>query len=109
MHFEIGCRDQESTSEFYSALFDWSVEKTGPAAVITTGSNEGISGHLTSLGHEPHQYTIFYVEVDDIQAYLKKAEFLGGKTIVPPVPIPTGMFAWFKDPEGNMIGLLQRK
>jgi uncharacterized protein len=52
---------------------------------------------------------MFYVEVDDISAYLKRAESLGGKTIVPPVPIPTGTFAWFADPDGNNVGLLQRK
>jgi predicted enzyme related to lactoylglutathione lyase len=49
------------------------------------------------------------VEVDDISACLEKAESLGGKTIVPPVPIPTGTFAWFADPDSNTVGLLQRK
>jgi predicted enzyme related to lactoylglutathione lyase len=63
---------------------------------------------MTSLGHEPEHYTIFYVEVDDVQAYLDKAASLGGKTLVPPVKIPTGTFAWFSDPEGNTIGLLKR-
>jgi uncharacterized protein len=24
---------------------------------------------------------------------------------VPPVAIPTGTFAWFADPEGNVVGL----
>jgi hypothetical protein len=109
VHFEIGCRDQRKTEEFYAALFDWSIEQQGPASVINTDSPGGISGHITSLGHEPHHYTMFYVDVDDIAAYLKKAESLGGKTIVPPIPIPTGIFAWFADPEGNTIGLVQRK
>jgi hypothetical protein len=30
---------------------------------------------------------------------------IGGKTVVPPVPIPSGTFAWFSDPEGNVVGL----
>ena len=80
----------------------------GPAATIDTGSKRGIPGHITSLGHEPQHYTIFYVEVDDVQAYLDKAAALGGKAVVPPVKIPTGTFAWFSDLEGNTIGLLQR-
>ncbi len=29
--------------------------------------------------------------------------------MVPPVPIPTGQFAWLSGPEGNLIGLLQPK
>jgi predicted enzyme related to lactoylglutathione lyase len=36
---------------------------------------------------------------------LAQIEGLGGKTIVPPVAIPTGTFAWFADPEGNVVGL----
>jgi predicted enzyme related to lactoylglutathione lyase len=45
------------------------------------------------------------VDVDDVAAYLEKAKALGGKTLVPPVEIPTGTFAWMQDPEGNTVGL----
>jgi len=109
VHFEIGCRDQQKTSEFYKTMFDWSIEQMGPAAMINTGAPGGIPGHITALGHEPFHYTMFYVDVDDVAAYLAKAESLGGKTIVPPVPLPTGTFAWFSDPDGNTIGLWQAK
>jgi predicted enzyme related to lactoylglutathione lyase len=77
------------------------------ATLIGTGSD--IGGHITALGHEPHNYTIFYVKVDDVKACLERASSLGGKTLVPPVAIPTGTFAWFADPEGNTIGLFQDK
>jgi len=108
VHFEIGCRDRAKTAAFYSALFDWSIQEQGPASNIDTGS--GISGHITALGHEPQHYTIFYVEVADVKAHLGKAESLGAKTLVPPITIPgVGIFAWFSDPEGNTIGLLQKK
>jgi len=50
---------------------------------------------------------MFYVEVDDVQAYLDKAAALGGKTLVPPIKIPTGTFAWLSDLDGNTIGLLK--
>jgi len=105
VHFEIGCRDKEKTVEFFSKLFDWKMQSAGPAAMIDTGGKGGINGHFTSLGHEPHDYTIFYVQVDDVKAYLDKAQSLGGKALVPPVEIPTGTFAWFADPDGNTIGL----
>lgn len=109
VHFEIGCRDKASTAKFYEQLFDWTTQDMGPAAMIATGSEQGIPGHITSLGHEPHNYTIFYVEVDDVEAALKKAESLGGKMVIPPVPIPTGRFAWMADPEGNTVGLFEVK
>ena len=107
VHFEIGCRDRAKTERFFGDLFGWHMQQAGPASVIDTASQRGIQGHITSLGHEPEHYTIFYVEVDDIQAYLDKAVALGGKMVVPPIKIPTGTFAWFADPDGNTVGLLQ--
>ncbi len=109
IHFEIGCRDRDKAAEFYSELFGWSINDVGPATMVATGSDRGIAGHLTSLGHEPQHYIAFYVEVEDVVAALAKAESLGGKTIVGPIPIPTGTFAWFSDLDGNTIGLLQPK
>jgi predicted enzyme related to lactoylglutathione lyase len=105
VHFEIGCRDRAATAKFYGKLFDWKMEEAGPATMIQTGSEVG--GHLTALGHEPYNYVTFYVSVDDIPAYLDKAESLGGKRLVGPVEIPTGSFAWFRDPDGNVIGLFK--
>ena len=69
----------------------------------------GIAGHIASLGHEPHQFTRFYIETDDVAASLQKVEAKGGKVIVPPVEIPSGTFAWFADVEGNTVGLWKPK
>jgi hypothetical protein len=103
VHFEIGCRQSQKTQEYYAKLFGWKIQQAGPAAMIDTGG--AVTGHITELGHEPFHYTIFYVEVDDVQAYLDKAKTLGGKMLVPPIDIPTGKFAWMQDPEGNTVGL----
>jgi uncharacterized protein len=109
VHFEIGCKDLAKTEQFFGELFGWRLQRNGPASTIDTGSQQGVPGHITALGHEPQHYTMFYVEVDDVQAALDKAASLGGKTLVPPVKIPTGTFAWFSDPEGNTIGLLKKQ
>ena len=108
VHFEIGCRDSAKTQEFYKQLFDWKISVLGPAAMIAAESG-GIAGHITALGHEPQRYTIFYVGVDDVAAYLEKAGRLGAKTLVGPIEIPTGTFAWMQDPEGNTVGLWRAK
>src|ERR1700710_2111907 len=106
VHFEIGGRDLAALVPFYSQLFGGNKTNHGPAAMIT--SNTGITGHMSSLGHEPHNYVTVYVEVDDLDEYLKKVGELGGKTVVPPTKIPGSTFAWFTDPEGTIIGLLKR-
>jgi predicted enzyme related to lactoylglutathione lyase len=105
VHFEIGCRDQTKAKEFFGQLFDWKFDAQGPSLMIDTKVPGGITGHFTALGHEPFHYTTFYVQVDDVQAMLDKVNKLGGKTVVPPVTIPPGTFAWFADLDGNTIGL----
>lgn len=103
-HFEIGCRDRGRTSKFYGDLFGWKVDAQEHATYLRTDGDVG--GHVSSLGHEPHNYTIFYVLVEDIQAAISKAEGLGGRKIVGPIPLPRGgTFAWIADPEGNTVGL----
>ncbi len=106
IHFEIGCKDTVKTADFYCKLFDWKTEMFGPTAMIDTGSKEGIQGHISSLGHEPHNYMTMYALVDDLEASMKKAESLGGKVMIPPQEVPgMGTFVWITDPEGTIFGL----
>jgi predicted enzyme related to lactoylglutathione lyase len=106
VHFEIGCRNSEQTARFYTTLFDWKASPYGPAQMIDTQSEAGIRGHITTLGHEPHNYVLLYAQVDDLQSYLDKAEKLGAKTLITPTEVPgMGHFAWLKDPEGTIFGL----
>jgi len=104
MYFEIGCRSLDKGIDFYKSLFDWHFHGNH----LDTGEG-GIGGHVNSLGHEPHNYTIFYVQVDDIPATLEKVAGLGGKPIVGPIEIESGWFAWFSDPDGNTVGLWKQK
>jgi uncharacterized protein len=109
VHFEIGCRDREKTVAFYQQLFDWTMSPNEIATEIETGPESGVTGHIVSLGHEPQHYTQFYVQVENLSASLEKAEALGGKILVPPVPVPGKpgtSFAWFRDPDGNTVGLI---
>jgi predicted enzyme related to lactoylglutathione lyase len=109
VHFEIGGRDRARSAEFYGALFGWTTREMGEASMIDTGAGSGIPGHFTALGHEPYRYVTVYVDVDDVPGYLANAESLGGETLIPPVEIPQGTFAWFKDLDGNVIGLWHAK
>lgn len=106
VHFEFGARNSAKLAEFYSGMFDWDVQAFGPAAMFDTGTKQGIMGHINQLGHEPHNYCIVYVQVDDIPRYVDKATGKGATLIVPATEVPgMGHFAWLKDPEGNLFGL----
>jgi predicted enzyme related to lactoylglutathione lyase len=103
VHFEIGGTNTDKSASFYSSLFDWKIAN-GPVRMI---EGAGLTGHLNALGHEPSNYTVVYIGVDDINRYITKAEALGAKTLAGPIEIPTGTFAWLSDPTGTTIGLWQ--
>jgi uncharacterized protein len=110
--FEITGADGPKLQRFfYAGLFDWHIQDAGDGqnsgyGLVQAGPN-GIGGGIgAAQDGSPGQVT-FYVEVDDPGAYLRKAEQLGGRTIVPPTEIPQyGLtFAFFADPEGHVVGL----
>ncbi len=106
VHFEIGSHDGEKTSEFFAELFGWKIAGDDAGRIINTGGEGGIGGHISGLASEWGTYVTVYIEVEDLDVYLKKAAELGGKTLVPPVPIPgQGSFAWLGSPEGHIVGI----
>ena len=110
VHFEIAGKDGKKLQEFYGKLFDWKIE-VDPAmdyGMVEAGEEGGIGGGIFQTQESVPPYLTIYVAVDDLQAYLDKAESLGGKAVVPPTPIPNfGAFAMFQDPEGNVVGLFK--
>jgi predicted enzyme related to lactoylglutathione lyase len=49
---------------------------------------------------------VITIDVDGIDDALKQIEAEGGSTVTPRTAIPgMGAFAYFKDPEGNVLGL----
>ncbi|GJL90617.1 VOC family protein [Hyphococcus sp.] len=114
IRFDIGCRDRKATTAFYEKVFGWSGREAGFNTEIDTGGGKGIDGAVTALGHEPHNYVMIYMEVADIDAACTAIKDAGGKITIGPVEIPEdngpgdgGKFAWFNDPEGNLLGIFE--
>lgn len=105
VHFEIGGRDTARAAAFFAEVFEWGSAPYGPyGRMLEIGA--GVRGHLTALGHEPHAYVTVYIEVADVGAHLARIVAAGGEALVGPLPLPDGRaFAWFKDLDGNLLGL----
>ena len=108
VHFEIGCNNLPATADFYKNVFDWGVEVKGNSAVIDTGREDTIPGHINKLGpNDPEKYITIYIETDTLQEDLKAIETNGGKVLVQPIQLPDGRsFAWFEDVAKNIVGLI---
>jgi len=108
VHFEIQSENSEKLHSYYADLFGWHVDASNPMGygVVDTHAG-GINGGIGGTNGGPARVT-FNIEVNDMDAYLKKAEELGGKTVMPVTEIP-GMvtLALFSDPEGNVVGIVK--
>jgi len=107
--FEVVGKDAPALKRFYSELFDWQIADPpdGSGYGMVAAVDKGIGGGVGPSQDGSAGHVTFYIEVDDPAAYLKRAEKLGGKTIMPPMEVPQAnlTFAYFADPEGHMIGL----
>ena len=108
VHFEIQSNDPGKCQKFFGDLFGWHIDTSNPMNYgIVDTHDEGINGGIGDTMGGPNRVTI-YAQVDDVDAYLKKAESLGGKTIVPRTVVPaTVTFGLLADPEGNVVGIVE--
>ncbi len=67
----------------------------------------GIGGGVGPSPEGEHFVTV-YVQVDDLQETLDRAQAAGAKTLMGPTEVPGGpQLAIFLDPGGNRMGLVQ--
>lgn len=118
IHFEIHASEPERLVAFYRDLLGWTFTSWGdhPYWLVDTGPGEspGINGGLLQRhgpAAEPGQGVnafVCTVGVDDVEAKVARAVELGGVVAVPKMPIPgVGWLAYVKDPDGNLLGLMQ--
>ena len=109
--FEILSPDHDRAQAFYRDLFDWQIAvdpQMGGYGLVDTGAGEDPLAGGVGPSAEPGEAGVkIYVRVDDLDAYLDRAEKLGGQRLVPPTDLPGdfGRFAVFADPDGTRIGL----
>jgi uncharacterized protein len=105
--FEVNTGNAKGVREFYAGLFGWNLEVLEEAnyALVDTGVEGAIGGGI-GQAQGPNQ-VVFYIEVDDPQAYLDRIEQAGGKTVVPVTETDMVTFAQFADPQGNVVGLVK--
>lgn len=119
VHFEIPADDLGRAKAFYGEVFGWQIstmdmpdgsEYTGVSTVavdetMTPTEPGAINGALVQRdASNPHP--VVTIDVDDVTAALQQIEAAGGTTVTPRVELPgMGAFGYFKDPDGNVVGL----
>lgn len=118
IHFEIPVDDQNRAKSFYKSVFDWTMQEMPDGDeeytfVITSPMNEdfshtekgAINGGIFKRSDEI-QNPVITIGVPSIDKFTKKVESAGGKVVVQKGEVPEmGYYAYFKDTEGNILGL----
>jgi predicted enzyme related to lactoylglutathione lyase len=119
VHFEIPADDIDRAKNFYGSIFGWDLQTAQMGGseyttVTTTPVDEqtrmptepgAINGGLTQRD-ESTPAPIITIDVEAIDQALTQIAENGGTTVTPRTPIPgMGAFAYFKDSEGNVVGL----
>lgn len=110
VHWEIAAIDAVKQRGFFSDLFGWSIDANNPQnyGMVASAGDGAIGGGIGGAVDGKASVT-FYVEVPDINAALAKAESLGAITVMPRMDIGMVVLGQFRDPEGNVVGLIESR
>lgn len=123
VHFEMPYKDAKRVSEFYSKAFGWGMNDAGKdmggyVLAITSETDEKgmnktpgtINGGFYNINDSEYKNPSVVISVENIEKSLEEIEKAGGEIISKPTEIPgVGMWAVFKDSEGNRVSVLQAK
>ncbi len=119
VHFEIPADDVDRAKAFYGSVFGWELQTMAMGdgdytSVVTTPVDEqtyaptepgAINGGMTQRD-ERTPAPVITIDVEAIDDALREIEAGGGSTVTGRTEIPgMGAFAYFKDCEGNVMGL----
>jgi predicted enzyme related to lactoylglutathione lyase len=117
VHFEIPFDDGNRARAFYRDAFGWHLQEwdEGSYTLVTTGptgetgpDEAGFINGGMMRREGPGDGPIIVIDVDDIDASLATIEKLGGQTLLGRQAVgEMGWAAYFKDVEGNSMGLWQ--
>jgi len=107
--FEVLGKDREKLQQFYAGLFDWKIDDNPEMKYGMVQSGDGIPGGIGDSPDGGPGHVTFYVSVDDVGDWARKAEQLGGKTVMPATDLPQVTIALVADPEGHVVGLMKMR
>ncbi len=115
---ELYTTNVDASGKFYARTLGWKPEAIdmGPMGVYTLFKAEGVEDSVAGMMGMPDamkgapSHWLVYVQVEDCDAQLEKAEALGAKTLMPATDIPNvGRFAIAEDPTGAVFALYKHQ
>jgi predicted enzyme related to lactoylglutathione lyase len=108
-YIEVPAADVARSAEFYQQAFGWKMRPRGDGSTSFDDTVGQVSGTF-AVGRPPATEPGFgiYIMVADAEAALAAVQAAGGEIVRPVDPAAGEVFAWFKDPGGNTLGVYQQ-
>ena len=108
-YVEIPATDIEKSAAFYQRAFGWQTRTRGDGATAFDDTVGQVSGTWVT-GRAPMKEAglMIYVMVANAAKSLDAIKAAAGEIVRPVDPNSHEIFAWFKDPAGNLLGIYQQ-
>ena len=118
VHFEIPADDLSRAKKFYSTVFGWRANEMPEMEYVMIGTTESdengmpkqpgaINGGMLKR-QDPVRHPVVTIDVENMDEALAKVKKNGGQIVREKLPVgEMGFAAYFKDSEGNVLGLWQ--
>lgn len=121
VHFEIPAEDLERSKKFYAEVFGWKLNDIPEMKYITieTAATDPETRMIKEIGSinggmmqraDKIKNPVITIDVADIDSAMAKVKQNGGEEVMAKMEVgDMGWASYFKDTEGNILGLWQNK
>jgi catechol 2,3-dioxygenase-like lactoylglutathione lyase family enzyme len=115
VHPTLPTQDVDGLRQFYEGVLGFEPLAVRPGAVLYRAA-DGTRFAISRAGaRSSGTHTQMAFDVPDLEAEVRELQARGvtfeayemPKTVDAIAPMPSGRAAWFKDPDGNLIGLIE--
>jgi predicted enzyme related to lactoylglutathione lyase len=108
-YIEMPAIDVARSAEFYERAFGWKIGRRGDGSVTFDDTVGQVSGtFVTDRPPAIEPGFLIYIMVADAATALDAVIAAGGEVVRPVDPASREIYAWFKDPSGNVLGIYQQ-
>lgn len=108
-YIEIPATDVEQSAAFYQRAFGWAIRRRGDGATAFDDTVGGVSGTWVT-GRPPAAVPglSVYIMVARLETAIAAVEAAGGQVVARSGPDEPEVYATFRDPAGNVLGIYQQ-
>lgn len=109
VHIELSAESIDGAKNFYGNVFNWEFQDYPDMNYTTFTTEQGqLGGGFNPVANAPAGTVMVYISTDNLEETKAKIAANGGLITEPGIEVPgVGTMAYFTDPTGNNLAILQ--